>query len=436
MRVLVTGGAGFIGSHVVDGLRAAGHEPVVFDVRRLRHHHAGAVEALRGDVLDRRGLARAAAGCDAIAHLAAAADVDEVRAHPAAAEELNARGTVNVLEAARAAGVSRVIYASTIWVYSEAGTGGPVDEASPLLAPAHLYAATKLAGEMYCRSYEALYGVPCTILRFGIPYGPRARPAAVVPAFVGRALDGEPLTIHGGGGQRRPLVYVEDLADGVVRALAPCAAGRTYNLVGDTQVSVRQIAETVRDLLGTVEIEHAPGRAADFAGVEISGARATREIGWRATTPLRDGIARYIEWETARRRPPAPVARAARARAMLLAPTVRAAAVTVAAVLAGMLAAVLARYDSVSDGAGLLGLMSLVGLPLALVARIDWARDRRRAALVAVAMLGGAGFASVIVSVAAEVDQLVRHHALLFLVGVLVSVAAGGYATRPAPESG
>jgi hypothetical protein len=121
---------------------------------------------------------------------------------------------------------------------------------------------------------------------------------------------------------------------------------------------------------------------------------------------------------------------------MLLAPTVRAAAVTVAAVLAGMLAAVLARYDSVSDGAGLLGLMSLVGLPLALVARIDWARDRRRAALVAVAMLGGAGFASVIVSVAAEVDQLVRHHALLFLVGVLVSVAAGGYATRPAPESG
>jgi UDP-glucose 4-epimerase len=436
MRVLVTGGAGFIGSHVVDALNAAGHEPVVFDTRRPHPDARRDTEAVRGDVLDRRALARAATGCDALVHLAAAADVDAVQSDPRAAEEVNARGTLNVLEAARAAGVPRVIYASTIWVYSDVAADGPVDEATPLTAPAHLYTATKLAGELYCRSYEALYGVPCTVLRFGIPYGPRARPTAVVPAFVRRALDGEPLTINGGGEQRRRLVYVEDLADGVVRALAPCAAGRTYNLVGDADVSVREIAETVRDLLGDVEIVHAAGRAADFAGAEVSGARAALELGWRPTTPLREGVRRYVEWESERRRAAAPVPRRTRARAVLAGPLAGTAAVIVVGMLAGVLAAVLARYDTVSDGAGLLGLLALVGLPLALVARIDWARDRHRAAIVAGAMLGGAGLASLIVSVGEAVEQLVRHHAALFVVVAVVTVVAGGYAARPAAENG
>ena len=245
MRILVTGGAGFIGSHVVDALAAAGHRPVVFDTRRMPHGD-GDTEAVRGDILDRRALTHAAVGCDAVVHLAAAADVDAVQADPSAAEEVNARGTLNVLEAARAAGVPRVIYASTIWVYSDVAADGAVDEATPLTAPAHLYTATKLAGELYCRSYEELYGLSCTILRFGIPYGPRARPTAVIPAFVRRALDGDALTINGGGQQRRRLVYVEDLAEGVVRALVPDAAGRTYNLVGDADVSILEIAETVR----------------------------------------------------------------------------------------------------------------------------------------------------------------------------------------------
>jgi UDP-glucose 4-epimerase len=432
MRVLVTGGAGFIGSHVVDALRAAGHAPVVFDTRRPADRD---VEAVRGDILDRRGLARAAAGSDAVVHLAAAADVDAVEAAPGAAEEVNARGTLNVLEVARA-GVPRVIYASTIWVYSDVGLDGPVDEATPLGPPAHLYTATKLAGELYCRSYEALYGVPCTILRFGIPYGPRARPAAVVPAFVRRALDGEPLTINGGGEQRRRLVYVEDLADGVVRALSPRAAGRTYNLVGDTDVSVLEIAETVRDVVGHVDIIHAAVRAADFAGAEVSGARAARELGWRPMTPLREGVRRYVEWETDRRNAATPAPRDARSRSLPIGPLARTLGVVAAAVLAGVLAAGLGRYDQVGDGAGLLGLLALVGLPLALVARIDWARDRRRAVLSAMAMLAGAAFASLIVSVAEAVADLVGHHAALLVVVVIVSVAAGGYAARPAAENG
>jgi UDP-glucose 4-epimerase len=435
MRILVTGGAGFIGSHVVDALAAAGHRPVVFDTRRTPHRPSGDAEAVRGDILDRRELTHAALGCDAIVHLAAAADVDAVQADPSAAEEVNARGTLNVLEAARAAGVPRVIYASTIWVYSDVAGAGAVDETTPLGAPAHLYTATKLAGELYCRSYEELYGVSCTILRFGIPYGPRARPAAVIPAFVRRALDGEPLTINGGGQQRRRLVYVEDLAEGVVCALAPCAAGRTYNLVGDTDVSVLEIAETVRDIVGEVEIAHLPGRAGDFAGAEVSAARAASELGWRATTPLREGVRRYVEWESERRRAAVPARRRVPVRSVLTPPLVRV-AVVAAGVLAGVLAAVLARHDQVSDGAGLLGLMALVGLPLALIARIDWARDRRRAAVVGVAMLAGAALASLIVSVAETVQQVVRHHAGLFVVVAVVMVVAGGYAARPAPENG
>src|SRR4029077_15574963 len=104
----------------------------------------------------------------------------------------------------------------------------PHDEDTPLVLPPHLYTATKLAGEMYCRAYEQLYDVPTTILRFGIPYGPRARAAAVIPSFVARARPGEPLTIAGDGSATRQFVYVEDLAAGVVAALVPNAAGRVY----------------------------------------------------------------------------------------------------------------------------------------------------------------------------------------------------------------
>jgi UDP-glucose 4-epimerase len=124
MRVLVTGGAGFIGSHVVDRLLAAGIAPRIFDVRQSEHHAAGEVDTVVGDLLDRTAVQAAMKGCDAVVHLAAAADVDDVALRPAEAEAVNARGTLNVLEAARSAGVSRVVYASTIWVYGSAmGTG-------------------------------------------------------------------------------------------------------------------------------------------------------------------------------------------------------------------------------------------------------------------------------------------------------------------------
>src|SRR6201998_686165 len=191
MRVLVTGGSGFIGSHVVDKLRARGHEPVIYDLRPSPWHvdSERPVETVLGSITDREALERALHSCDAVAHLAAVADVNDVHASPEEAERVNARGTVAVLEAARRAGVKRIVYASTIWVYSDTESE-VVDEETLLPPPAHLYTSTKLAGELYCKAYQELYGIDYTILRFGIPYGPRAREAAGIPAFVGKGLRG------------------------------------------------------------------------------------------------------------------------------------------------------------------------------------------------------------------------------------------------------
>ncbi|HET9073443.1 MAG TPA: NAD-dependent epimerase/dehydratase family protein [Solirubrobacteraceae bacterium] len=302
MRVLVTGGSGFIGSHVVDSLASAGHEPVVFDLCPSPWH--ADVETHLGSITDVGALTQALSGCDAVAHLAAVADVNDVLADPARAEEINSRGTVTVLEAMRRTGVARIVYASTIWVYSDTPRNA-VDEDTPLPPPAHLYTATKLAGELYCRSYAELYGISPTILRFGIPYGPRAREAAVIPAFVNKALAGEPLTLSGDGLQSRRFVYVRDLADGVVAGLDDAARGRVYNLVSDEDVTIRQIAELVQEFVGDTEIVLGPARPGDLGSKLVSGARAASELGWSARTPFREGVRRYIAWKQAQAPSPA-----------------------------------------------------------------------------------------------------------------------------------
>ncbi len=297
MRVLVTGGSGFIGSHVVDKLRARGHEPVIYDLRPSPWHHdpANPVDTVLGSITDREALERALHSCDAVAHLAAVADVNDVHAEPEDAERVNARGTVAVLEAARRAGVKRIVYASTIWVYSDCEPE-EVDEDTLLPPPSHLYTSTKLAGELYCKAYQELYGIDYTILRFGIPYGPRAREAAVIPAFVNKALAGDPLTLAGDGLQSRKFVYVEDLADGVALGLSDVAVNRVYNLASDETVTIKQIAETVQELMGDVEIVYTPARPGDFGGKIVSSDRAERELGWTAATPFSEGVRRYIGW--------------------------------------------------------------------------------------------------------------------------------------------
>jgi UDP-glucose 4-epimerase len=291
--ILVTGGSGFVGSHLVDRLMAEGRPTRIFDLRPSPWR--ADVPTVVGDLNDLERVCDAMAGCATVIHLAASANVNTVLVDPAEADRDNVRATLNVLEAARRCGVQRVVYASTIWVYSDTPADCQ-DELLPPHPPVHFYTATKLAGELYCRSYASLYDVPCTILRFGIPYGPRARLTTVVPAFTARALAGEPLMIAGDGRQSRRFVYVEDLVEGIVRALDPAAANRTFNLVGTEDTSVREIADAVRDAVGDVDIVHGPGRVGDFGGAPVSGARAADELGWTPTTSLAEGVRRYVEW--------------------------------------------------------------------------------------------------------------------------------------------
>jgi UDP-glucose 4-epimerase len=441
-RVLVTGGAGFIGSVVVDRLREAGYEPRILDVRRSPHHERGEIDTVIGDVCKPEDVQRALKGCDIVVHMAAAADVNDVVKAPAHSEELNSRATLNVLEAARLAGVERVVYASTIWVYSDV-EDPTVDEDTPLMPPAHLYSATKLAGEMYCRSYAELYGVDYTVLRFGIPYGPRARPAAVVPIFVRKALAGEPLTVAGGGQQSRRFVYVEDLADGVVRSLQPAAANRVYNLVGSEDVTILDIASTVQSLVGNGEIEHVGAREADFRGVEVDGSRAERELGWRAETPFREGVRRYVAWH--REQEEAATQRPARAMRASLARVTRSSVALLMAACVGIAVAGFASVNSLddpADRASFVALTVLLMLPLALVADIDWEQGRRRALGRVVALALTAFTAAVVFPSPRSVVGLVHAHetgAMLLVVAAAAIWAMGlrvaASARRSAPDS-
>jgi UDP-glucose 4-epimerase len=306
MRVLVTGGGGFIGSHVVDRLLDRGITPRIFDLSASPYHSPLEVETFTGSITDAANLDLAMRDCDAVIHLAAVADVAHVLADPVLAEEVNTRGTLNVLESACRAKVGRVVYGSTTWVYSDCAEQS-VDEDTAIPAPRHLYTATKLAGETYCSGYAELYELESTVLRFGIPYGPRARSAGVVAKFTDLAFEGKPLTIAGDGSTTRSFIYVEDLADGIVAALAPQAANRTYNLSGEEVVTILEIAERVQENTDNCEIVHTPPRPGDFPGKEISNQRALEELGWKAETSFREGVRKYVEWVRGTTRPPDPI---------------------------------------------------------------------------------------------------------------------------------
>jgi len=293
MKVLVTGGSGFIGSHVVDKLRGKGVKVRVYD--GIMPTYREDIEYYQGSILDRNTLGFAMNGIDAVMHLAAIADVKDVFGEPLKSEAINVRGAINVLEAAKNAKVGKVIYGSTTWVYSEAESND-VDETTPLHAPSHFYTATKLAGEYYCQSYNKLYGLDVTILRYGIPYGPGARDGAVIPIFVKKALNGEVLTIAGDGSQFRKFVYVEDLAEGNVLALKSIASNKTYNLDGIEKITIKQIAETIQKIIGNVKIEYVPARTGDFSGKEISSELAKSELDWEPRIKFEEGLRRYIIW--------------------------------------------------------------------------------------------------------------------------------------------
>src|SRR4051812_43145502 len=302
MRTLVTGGGGFIGSHVVDRLKAAGHDVAVVDLRPPQRPDVGHITA---DINDLDALVEAFAGADAVFHLAAYADVNDVCREPVDATDANVVGVAKVWEACRRNNVGRAILASTVWVYNGAADAGdgPLNEdaAFRLDDLGHLYTSSKVAAEMVAHSYKTLYDQEFTILRYGIPYGPRMRPALVIPKFVGMALRGEPLTIQGDGSQYRNYVYVEDLAEAHVLALRPEGANQTFNLEGREKISIRAMVESIGEALGRpVDVTYTPARTGDYGGREISADKAERVLGWRAGVPFAEGLRRYVDWHLAR----------------------------------------------------------------------------------------------------------------------------------------
>jgi UDP-glucose 4-epimerase len=294
MRTAVIGGSGFIGSHVVDQLLAAGHEVTIYDIMAP---HRRDVRHILIDIMELHRTVVALAGdYDAVFVLAAMANVNDIEKNPLETAIVNFQGVVNVLEAVRRYG-GRLVFASTVWVYNLA-SDERVSEETPLLVQNvnHPYTASKVAAELYIQSYSNLYDLEFSILRYGIPYGPRGRTGTVIANFVDRALRGEPLVIQGDGSQHRSFIYVEDLAAGTVAALQDAALNRIYNLEGPRPVTIAEVAETVRRVVGDVEIQYVEGRPGDFRGKTVSNERAADELNWRPLVDLEEGIRRYVEW--------------------------------------------------------------------------------------------------------------------------------------------
>ena len=295
MRIGVIGGSGFIGSHVVDKLLDAGHDVTVFDIMRP---HRPDVRHVVADILDASRTTVALAGrYDALYLLAAISDVNDVFHIPVESAQVNIMAVAHVLEAARRTGAGRVILASTTWVYALADLE-EVDEQTPLRLDRvnHVYTASKLSAEMLCHSYHTLYGVDTTILRYGIPYGPRARLGTVLASFVALAAKGRPIVIQGDGTQWRSLIAVEDLAMGNVAALQEAARNQTYNLEGSERVEVRRVAEKVRQFFPDVEIQYTERRPGDLRPKIVSSRKALAELGWKPEITFEEGAERYIKW--------------------------------------------------------------------------------------------------------------------------------------------
>jgi len=305
--VCVTGGAGFIGSHVCDRLVARGGKVVVVDdlstgkrANLAPHLDTGAVELIVADVAE--GLTAPLAGrqVERIIHLAAQVSVVASIERPLDDVRINYRGTVQVLEHARAAGVAKVVFASSAAIYGDASPP-PVREDAPAL-PVSPYGIDKYASELMLRYYSQVLRVPTTALRFFNVYGPRQDPSSpysgVISIFADRARAGRTITIFGDGEQTRDFVYVGDVARLVVDAVFSAAGdGSVCNVGTGRETTVNELAHTVvRQCGGKSQIEHAPARAGEILRSVAVVERAAELFGFRAETTLGDGLADLVSW--------------------------------------------------------------------------------------------------------------------------------------------
>jgi UDP-glucose 4-epimerase len=307
-RCLVTGGAGFIGSHLVDRLVAENWAVTVLDDMSTGKHanlseaqRLGDVRIVHGSVLDLRAIEEAAAGCDLVFHLAVQC-VRRSLHEPLENHDVNSTGTLNVLEVARRWRVRRFIYCSSSEVYGNAGSGR-LDETTIVCEPATVYGAAKLAGEHYAKAYWQTYGLPIIVVRPFNTYGPREHTtgelAEVIPRFLIRVLNGLPPVIFGTGENGRDFTYVTETARGIAIA-ARCAAliGRAVNIAYGEMVTVRQVAEAIARLCGRSDItplfiEPRPG---DIRALRADTRLARETLSFAAEIDLDRGLHRYIDW--------------------------------------------------------------------------------------------------------------------------------------------
>ncbi len=310
MKLLVTGGAGFIGSHLVDRLLTRGDRVVVLDDfndfydpavkrRNVKAHLSNSCYRLaEGDIRDRALVFRlfAEEGFDAVLHLAARAGVRPSLAQPVLYEEVNCIGTLHLLEAAVAHGNPRFVFASSSSVYG-VNAKLPFAEEDPIDRPISPYATTKRSGELLVYNYHYLRGLAAVCLRFFTVYGPRQRPEMAIARFI-RSIDGGiPIPFYGDGSSRRDYTYIDDIADGVEAALDSTIPFEIVNLGGAHPVTLAELVRAIEAATGkTAKLDRQPEQPGDVPVTYAAVEKAERLLGFRARVGLAEGLRRSVEW--------------------------------------------------------------------------------------------------------------------------------------------
>ena len=310
MRYLITGGAGFIGSHLSERLLARGHSIVTIDnfndyynpdikrqnIKRLIEHSN--YELVDGDILDSKKISALfkANKFDAIIHLAARAGVRPSIAQPLLYEEVNGLGTLNLLEMARKCDVPKFIFASSSSVYGR-NKKVPFAEDDPVDHPISPYAATKKAGEQMCYTYHHLYGIKVTCLRFFTVYGPRQRPDMAISKFTHLIANEEKVPMYGDGSSKRDYTYISDIIDGVEKAVEKCESYHIYNLGESRTIDLKSLIHLIEDCFGKKAIiDQMPNQPGDVPITYADISKAQKEIDYNPKVDIREGVRHFAEW--------------------------------------------------------------------------------------------------------------------------------------------
>ena len=306
-RILVTGGAGFIGSHTTEALLARGDEVWVLDnfntfydpaIKRANAEALKGAHVVEGDIRDEACLdALFEEGrFDAVVHLAAMAGVRPSLEQPLLYEDVNVRGTLLLLERIRRSSGCRFIFASSSSVYGS-NENVPFREVDDIHHPVSPYAATKRAGELHAYTYHHLYGIPTTCLRFFTVYGPRQRPEMAIHKFVRMTLAGEALPFYGDGTTARDYTYIDDIVSGVLGAIDNCAGYEIYNLGESLTTTLDELVQNIGSALGReVILDRQPMQPGDVVITYADVSKARERLGYAPTTALPEGMLRFVDW--------------------------------------------------------------------------------------------------------------------------------------------